>query len=183
MTVRQEKAQISLGIRPVWSESSQCAQWVAKDPNLLHADSEDSYQAERMPRLIWVFAGRTCHFVGFFMRRLNFWRKLKCYKFGKSFLSWPSTEGYQSTATFFMPALQGLICSLVLLKQDALFPFRPQNRMSSISIVFYGPPNCLWASVPLKFMSLFSYSPETNFFSFFHPNLSVFSSPGTTLHP
>ena len=25
-----------------------------------------------MPRLIWVFAGRTCHFVVFVMRRLNF---------------------------------------------------------------------------------------------------------------
>ena len=24
-----------------------------------------------MPRLIWVFAGRTCHFVGFVMRQLN----------------------------------------------------------------------------------------------------------------
>ena len=35
------KTQISLGIRPVWSKSSLCAQWVAKDPNFLHADSED----------------------------------------------------------------------------------------------------------------------------------------------
>ena len=26
-----------------------------------------------MPRLIWVFAGRTCHFVGFVMRRLILW--------------------------------------------------------------------------------------------------------------
>ena len=51
--------QISLGIRPVWSESSLCAQWVAKDPSFLHADSEDSDQTRRMPRLIWVFAGRT----------------------------------------------------------------------------------------------------------------------------
>ena len=42
MTVRPAKAQISLGIRPVWSEPSLCAQWVAKDPNFLHADSEDS---------------------------------------------------------------------------------------------------------------------------------------------
>ena len=46
-------------IRPVWSESSLCAQWVAKDPSFLHADSEDSDQTGRMPRLIWVFAGRT----------------------------------------------------------------------------------------------------------------------------
>ena len=31
--VRPAKTQISLGIRPVWSESSLCAQWVAKDPS------------------------------------------------------------------------------------------------------------------------------------------------------
>ena len=36
-----------------------CDQWVAKDPRFLHADSEDSDQTGRMPRLIWVFAGRT----------------------------------------------------------------------------------------------------------------------------
>ena len=59
VTVRPAKIQISLGIRPVWSESSLCAQWVAKDPSVLHADSEDSDQTGRMPRLIWVFAGRT----------------------------------------------------------------------------------------------------------------------------
>ena len=50
---------ISLGIHPVWSESSLCTQWVAKDPSFLHADSEDSDQTGRMPRLIWVFAVRT----------------------------------------------------------------------------------------------------------------------------
>ena len=58
--------QISLGFRPVCSESSLCAQWVAKDPSFLHADSEDSDQTGRMPRLIWVFAGRTCHFCWFY---------------------------------------------------------------------------------------------------------------------
>ena len=41
MSVHQAKTQISLGIRPVWSESSMCAQWVAKDPSFLHADRED----------------------------------------------------------------------------------------------------------------------------------------------
>ena len=59
MTVRPAKTQISLGIRPAWSESSLCAQWVAKDPSFLHADSVDSDQTGRMPRLIWVCAGRT----------------------------------------------------------------------------------------------------------------------------
>ena len=38
------------------SESSLSAQWVAKDPSFLHADSEDSDQAGRMPRLIWDFS-------------------------------------------------------------------------------------------------------------------------------
>ena len=70
MTVCPANTQISLGIRPVWSESSLCAQWVVKDPSFLHAVSEDSDHTGRMPRLIWVFAGRTCHFVGFVMRRL-----------------------------------------------------------------------------------------------------------------
>ena len=40
-------------------QSSLCTQLVAKDPSFLHADSEDSDQTGRMPRLIWVFAGRT----------------------------------------------------------------------------------------------------------------------------
>ena len=63
MTLRPAKTQISLGIR--------CAQWVAEDAMFLHADSEDSDQTGRTPRLIWVFDGRTWHFVGFVMRRLN----------------------------------------------------------------------------------------------------------------
>ena len=59
MSLHPAKTQISRGIHPVWSESSLCAQWVAKDPSFLHADSEDSDQTGRMPRLIWVFAGCT----------------------------------------------------------------------------------------------------------------------------
>ena len=37
----------------------------------LHGDSEDSDQTERMPRMIGVFAGRTCHIVGFVVTRLT----------------------------------------------------------------------------------------------------------------
>ena len=68
------KTQISLGIRPVWSESLLCAQWVAKDPSFLHVDCKKKKpdQTGQMPRLIWVFAGRTYHFVGFVMRWLIF---------------------------------------------------------------------------------------------------------------
>ena len=32
--------------------SSKCAQWVAKDPSFLHADSEGCDQTGKMPRLI-----------------------------------------------------------------------------------------------------------------------------------
>ena len=48
-----------------------CAQWIAKVPSFLHADSDDTDQSGWMPTLIWVFAGHTCHFVGFVMRRLT----------------------------------------------------------------------------------------------------------------
>ena len=57
--VRQAKTQISLGICPVWSESSLSA-WrklVSLDSHWVH--SEDSDQTGQMPRLIWVFAGHT----------------------------------------------------------------------------------------------------------------------------
>ena len=44
----------------------------AKDLSFPHVDSEDSDQTGRMPRLIWAFAGRTGHFVGLVVRRLNY---------------------------------------------------------------------------------------------------------------
>ena len=37
--VRPAKTQISLGIGPVWSESSLCDQWVAEDSMFLHASA------------------------------------------------------------------------------------------------------------------------------------------------
>ena len=57
--VRPAKTQISLGIRPVWSESSLSA-WRKLGSLATHwARSEDYDHIGRMPRLIWVFAGRT----------------------------------------------------------------------------------------------------------------------------
>ena len=38
--MRSAMTQISLGIRLVLSESSLCAQWIAKEPSFLHVDSE-----------------------------------------------------------------------------------------------------------------------------------------------
>ena len=71
-SLRRAKTQISLGIRPVWSKSSLSA-WRNLVSWANHwAHGEDSYQTGRMPGLIWEFAGRTNHFVGFVMRRLKF---------------------------------------------------------------------------------------------------------------
>ena len=44
VAVRPAKTQISLCTRPVWSESALSAQWVAKDPSFLHAQSKVSGQ-------------------------------------------------------------------------------------------------------------------------------------------
>ena len=62
--MRPAKTQISLGIRPVWSESLLCAQWVTKDQSFLQEDREDSDQS------ISVFTGHIYHFVGFVIRWL-----------------------------------------------------------------------------------------------------------------
>ena len=63
--VHPAKTQISLGIRPVRSESSLSA-WRKLGSLATHwAHTKESDQTGRMPRLIWVFAGRTCHFVDF----------------------------------------------------------------------------------------------------------------------
>ena len=59
MTVRPSKTQISLGIRPVWSESSLSAWRKLGSLATQWAHSEDSDQIGRMPRLIWAFAGCT----------------------------------------------------------------------------------------------------------------------------
>ena len=54
--VRPVKTQISLVIRPVWLDSSLCAQWVAKNPSFLHAENEDSDQTGRMLGTHAIFA-------------------------------------------------------------------------------------------------------------------------------
>ena len=63
--------QISLGIRPVWSGSSLSA-WRKLGTLSTHwAHSEDSDQTGQMPRLIWVFAGRTLILLVFSCRGSN----------------------------------------------------------------------------------------------------------------
>ena len=68
--VHPVKTQINLGIRPVWSESFLSTWGKPRSLAIIRVHSQASYQAGRMPRLIWVFARHKCHFVGFVMRRL-----------------------------------------------------------------------------------------------------------------
>ena len=90
--VRPAKTQINLGIRSVWSVSSLCAQCVAKDPSFLHADNENSDRAGRMPRLIWVFAGHTCHLFSFLSFFFFFFFFFFCFVTRR--LKWDTTMGY-----------------------------------------------------------------------------------------
>ena len=81
-----EQRQISLGICPVWSESSLCAQWVAKDPNFLHTDSEewsDWADAQADLSLRWVHMPFCwfCHEVAHLrVRWRGQWRRGSSYK-------------------------------------------------------------------------------------------------------
>ena len=61
--------QTHLGMHPVWSESSQCAQKVAEDPMFLHADSKDSDQTGRMPILLVLSFCWFCHTAPHFWKR------------------------------------------------------------------------------------------------------------------
>ena len=76
MSVRPAKTLITLDIRASAQsdQSSMCAQWVAKGPRFLHADSEDSDQtgrdwadAQADLSLRWAHS----HCVGFVMSRLK----------------------------------------------------------------------------------------------------------------
>ena len=64
MTCAPSEDSDQMGIRPVWTESS-LFEWRnigSSATNLAHCEDSDP------PRLIWVFAGRTDHFVGFVVR-------------------------------------------------------------------------------------------------------------------
>ena len=77
MTWASAKTQISLGIQPVWLESSLFA-WINLGSSAsCWARSEDSDQIGRMSRLTWVFAVRTYHFVSFVELRLNYYSLVK----------------------------------------------------------------------------------------------------------
>ena len=101
--VRPAKTQISLGIRPVWSASSLSA-WRKLRSFATHwAQSEDSDQTGRMPRLIWVFAGRTVILLvlsccgSYYVCQIN-WTERSCRLFGPRqanlvLIAYASSEG------------------------------------------------------------------------------------------
>ena len=62
MSVRKAKNQIRLGISPAGSESSLHAQWVAKDPSILHADSADYVDAQVDQSLLLTDSSPQCQY-------------------------------------------------------------------------------------------------------------------------
>ena len=96
MTVSPAKTQISLGIHPVWSESALCAEWVAKDPRFLHADSEVSDHSGRMSRLIslrWAHMPLCwfCYEAAHIMSFSNFWTITAFFYKTQMHLTWQKT--------------------------------------------------------------------------------------------
>ena len=59
---------------PAKSDQSSLSAWRNIGPLTIHwAHSKDSDQTGRMPRLIWVFAGHTHHFIYFVVRQLKYY--------------------------------------------------------------------------------------------------------------
>ena len=119
--LRPAKNQISLCIRPVWSQSSMCDQRVAKDLSFLHADSNVSDQTGRMSRLIWVFAGHTlillvlscrgsCQTLNFMILEFFMTTELRSFTFKNGWLCW----GLTSQSTIFQSCRDGAIASWVI---------------------------------------------------------------------
>ena len=68
MSVLPAKTEISLDICLVWSESSLCAQWVAKDPRFLHVDRCPGWSESSLG------THEFCHEVAHFLQH-----QIKCY--------------------------------------------------------------------------------------------------------
>ena len=59
--LRPAKIQISLGIRPVWSESSLSAQWIAKDPSFHNEQARNNYPDPESFTEHWQFQRASQH--------------------------------------------------------------------------------------------------------------------------
>ena len=141
--VRPAKTQISLGIRQVWSESSLSA-WRKLGSLATHwAHSEVSDQTGRMPRLIWVFAGRTVILLILSLGGSNNGKGNGYYPV--NIKSWP--KSHVSTCKSKDTRLWGSIW--ISLQQHQINPFRgpSSSNLSHIIHVIFGP---LWSfSMPV----------------------------------
>ena len=128
VSVHPAKTQISLGNCPVCLESLLCTHWVAKDPKFLHADSKDSDQTGRMPRLIfrWVLN----HIVGFVMRWLNYCLRVYIYSLCKE-------DAFIPLATCLLPSVTALNnCQVIIIvphhEKTCLRDLRPGKTRSGL---------------------------------------------------
>ena len=119
-----------------WPEPSLCAQCVAKNPRIVHADSKDPDQTGQTPRPIQVFAGRKSHFFGFillWLKCLNLFMASEL--FHPYWLDKPVCHFFWCTFSF-----------LVLLEISECKQCRPWSNATFCSVWF---GSTLFAKVPI----------------------------------
>ena len=148
--VHPAKTQISLCIHTVWSESLLCAQWVAKDPRFLHADSEhwsDWADAQADPSLRWAHRSFCwfCHSAAQLFQLTSLVTGLVCHIY--SYIDNPSVlnqlttlgvvaqfEGLLSCHSDEMPMLEDMIVAVddLATVTFTFFAETPQNKEISL---------------------------------------------------
>ena len=153
------KTQISLGIHPVWSESLLSAWTIIGSLATYKAHSKDSDQTWRMPRLIWVFAGGTSHFVDVDMQRLLHFRNINNGVYRCGFAR--SQEAYDEAVQQLFEHLDKVKKVLQLLVSEILWQNQQNNCMPSKDSDQPGQP--IWVFTEHTVI-LFGYSGLGSFF-------------------
>ena len=122
MTVCPVKCQISLGICPVWSESSLCTQWVAKDSSFLHADSADSDQTGRLKWCV-PSTDQPAHMAS--LRKVLTVLTQKLWVLGNLCKTWKLRTGWSDSLLSAHIILKVFLCSAQLLYH--LHTYEPQQ--------------------------------------------------------
>ena len=142
--VHSAKTQISLDIRPVWSESSLSAWRSIGSLTTDWVHSKDSDQSGRMPRLIWVFAGHIFIF-GFVMSWLKCFIIIKDLDFKYCHIIWPSYLSYnQGNDRELILPCQIQLCKiwipitfLIMQSDEFLLPFKLCKVLNSFYLFYY----------------------------------------------
>ena len=104
------------------------------------AHNQDSYQTGHMPRLIWVFPGRTCHCAGFVMRRLM-------YFLTRHFRTKFALQTYMLLSTWLRPGISCLYhaCNMQAKKKKRFYYHFTclQNLSSNFKRLFLCHVNCI----------------------------------------